>query len=108
MAKKLSADEIIESLKEMTVLEIDDVIKAIEKEFGVTAASAMASAGASAAQETENEEVSVFITEIGPSKINVIKAYREVSGLGLMDAKNAVEKLPCLIKENIHPDEAKE
>lgn len=106
MSKKLSAAEIIDSLKEMTVLEIDDVIKAIENEFGVTAAVAMQAAAPAAAEVSD--EVSVYITDIGASKINVIKAFREVSGMGLMDAKNAVEKLPCLVKEAIKREEAAE
>lgn len=103
---KLTKEQFIESLKEMTLVEINDVIKAIEETFGVSAAAPIAAAAGPAA--AASSEVSVTMTNAGDKKIEVIKLYREISGLGLMEAKAAVEKTPCKIKENIKPEEAEE
>lgn len=101
---KLTKEQFIESLKEMTLVEINDVIKAIETEFGVSAAPvAVAAAPAAAASE-----VSVIMTAVGDKKIEVIKLYKEISGLGLMEAKAGVEKPPLTVKANIKPEEAAE
>ena len=100
---KLTNAEIIESLKEMTILELNELVKAIEEEFGVTAA-----APAEAAAPTGPTEVSVFLKEVGASKVGVIKVVREITGLGLVEAKGLVDKCPSAIKENIKPEEAEE
>ncbi len=107
---KISATDLIASLKEMTILEINDLVKAIEEEFGVTAAAPVAMAPA-ASEEVENEgptEVTVRITEVGGSKVAVIKVVREVTGLGLVEAKGIVDATPAIVKENIKPEEAEE
>lgn len=108
---KLTSVEIIESLKEMTILELNDLIKAVEEEFGVTAAAPVAVAAGAGAVEVEDEgpsEVTVTLKEIGGSKVAVIKAVREITGLGMMEAKKLVDSAPAPIKENIKPDEAEE
>ena len=97
---KLTNAEIIESLKEMTILELNELVKAIEEEFGVTAAAPVAVAAPT--------EVSVFLKEVGASKVGVIKVVREITGLGLVEAKGLVDKCPSAIKENIKPEEAEE
>lgn len=103
---KLTKEQFVESLKEMTLAEISDVVKAIEEAFGVSAAAPVAAAAAPAA--AASSEVNVVMTALGDKKIEVIKLYREISGLGLMEAKAAVEKSPCTIKENVKPEEAAE
>lgn len=106
---KLNTADIIESLKEMTILELNDLIKAVEEEFGVTAAApvAVAAAGAGAAEEdAAPTEVSVILKEVGGSKVGVIKVVKELTGLGMMDAKKLVDAAPSPIKENINPEEA--
>lgn len=103
---KMTKEQFVESLKEMTLVEISEVIKAIEEAFGVSAAAPVAAAAAPAADA--NAEVNVILTNAGDKKIDVIKLYREISGLGLMEAKTAVEKTPCTIKESIKPEEAAE
>lgn len=106
---KLTAQQIIDSLKEMTILEINDLVKAIETEFGVSAAApvAVAAAGAAGAAEAPSE-VTVKLTDAGANKVAVIKVVREITGLGLMEAKQAVDNTPSVIKENIKPEEAAE
>ncbi len=104
---KLSKDEIINSLKEMTLLEINDLIKAIETEFGVSAAAPVAAA-ATAAQAEAPTSVKISLIDAGANKVAVIKAYREATGVGLMEAKTAVEKLPAKIKDGLKPEEAEE
>ena len=106
---KLTAQQIIDSLKEMTILEINDLVKAIETEFGVSAAApvAVAAAGAAAGAEAPSE-VTVKLTDAGANKVAVIKVVREITGLGLMEAKTAVDNTPSVIKENIKPEEAAE
>ncbi len=102
---KLTAQEMIESLKEMTILELNDLVKAIEEEFGVTAAAPVAVAAVEAAP-TGPTEVTVTLTEAGATKVAVIKAVREITGMGLVEAKGLVDKAPSVIKENIKPEEA--
>ena len=105
---KLTNEEIIASLKEMTILELNDLVKAIEEEFGVTAAAPVAVAAApAAAEETGPVNVTVTLTEVGATKVAVIKAVREITGAGLVEAKGMVDKLPAVIKANIPADEAK-
>ena len=100
---------IIETLKGLTVLELSELVHAVEEEFGVSAAAAVAVAApteAAAAIEEEQTEFDVVLTEIGPSKIPVIKAVRELTGLGLADAKKLVDSAPAAIKEKIGKDDA--
>ena len=89
----MTKENILEAIKEMTVLELNDLVKAIEEEFGVTAAAPMAMAGAGAAVEEEQTEFDVILTAAGQEKIKVIKAVREITGLGLKEAKEVVDKL---------------
>jgi len=105
---KLTNEEIIASLKEMTILELNDLVKAIENEFGVTAAAPVAVAAApAAAEETGPVNVTVTLTEVGATKVAVIKAVRGITGAGLVEAKGLVDKLPAVIKANIPAEEAK-
>ena len=107
---KLTKEEIIASLKEMTVLELNELVKAIEEEFGVTAAAPVAVAAAPAEEEEAKvpSEVSLFIKSCGASKVQVIKAVQAITGLGLMDAKKLVDAAPVAVKEHISPVEAEE
>ncbi|MGI6758192.1 MAG: 50S ribosomal protein L7/L12 [Bacilli bacterium] len=106
MAKITTAD-FIAAIKEMSILELNELVKAIEEEFGVTAAAPVAVAGAAvAAVEEGPSEVSVILKNPGASKLNVIKAVRELTGLGLKEAKELVDNAPQPIKENISPEEA--
>jgi large subunit ribosomal protein L7/L12 len=109
-AKAVTKEEIIAVVKNMTVLELADLVKALEDEFGVTAAPmAVAAAGApaaAAAAEEEKTEFTVILKEIGENKINVIKAVREVTTLGLKEAKDLVESAPKSVKEGVNKDEA--
>lgn len=113
-AKTMTKDELIDVLKNMTVLELSELVKALEEEFGVTAApvavaGAVASAGgapAAAEAAEEQSEFSVILTQIGENKINVIKAVRELTTLGLKEAKDLVESVPKPIKEGVNKDEA--
>ena len=108
---KLTKEEIIASLKEMTVLELNELVKAVEEEFGVTAAAPVAVAAAAPAEEEEAKgpsEVSLFIKSAGASKVQVIKAVQAITGLGLMDAKKLVDAAPAAVKEHISPVEAEE
>jgi large subunit ribosomal protein L7/L12 len=105
----MSKDQIIEAIKEMTVLELNDLVKAIEEEFGVTAAAPVAAAGAGAAAEAaEQTEFDVILESAGGSKINVIKVVREITGLGLKEAKALVDGAPAPIKEGATKEEAEE
>ena len=107
---KLNKEEFLQQLKEMTVLELNELVKAIEEEFGVTAAApvAVAGAGAAAAEEEGPKAYNVVLTEIGANKIAVIKVVRELTGLGLKEAKDLVESAPkAVIKENANEDDAK-
>jgi len=115
---KLSKEEIIAAIKNMTVLELAELIKALEEEFGVTAVAAApvaaapaapgAAPGAPAAPPPAEEKVEfdVILKEIGANKINVIKAVREVTGLGLKEAKDLVEAAPKAVKEKVSKEEA--
>lgn len=106
----LSKEEIIEAIKGMSVLELNDLVKAIEEEFGVTAAAPVAVAGAAAPAEAAEEqtEFDVILAEAGASKINVIKAVRTITGLGLKEAKALVDEAPKPIKEGVSKEEAEE
>lgn len=106
---KLNEKDVIASLKEMTILELNDLIKAIETEFGVSAAAPVAAAAVVVeAAPTGPVEVDVILKEVGPSKVGVIKAVREITGLGLVEAKGLVDKAPMAIKEKVKPEEAAE
>ena len=107
---KLTKEEIVASLKEMTVLELNELVKAVEEEFGVTAAAPVAVAAAPAEEEEAKgpTEVSLFIKSCGASKVQVIKAVQAITGLGLMDAKKLVDAAPVAVKEHISPVEAEE
>ncbi len=98
---KLTTAEFIEAIKELTVLELNDLVKACEEEFGVSAAAGVVvAAGASAAPaEEEKDEFDVELTEVGPNKVKVIKVVREVTGLGLKEAKDLVDGAPKVLKE---------
>ena len=106
---KLNHEDILAYLEEATILELNDLVKAIEEKFGVTAAApvAVAAAPAEAAQEGPTS-VSVVLTSFGESKTGVIKVVKEITGLGLVEAKGLVDKCPSPIKENISVDEAEE
>jgi large subunit ribosomal protein L7/L12 len=105
----MDKDQIIEAIKNMTVLELNDLVKACEEEFGVSAAAPVAVAGgAPAAQEEEKTEFTVVLKEFGAEKIKVIKAVREITGLGLKDAKALVDGVPSNVKEDIEKAEAEE
>jgi large subunit ribosomal protein L7/L12 len=104
---KMSKEQILEAIKTMTVLELNDLVKAIEEEFGVTAAAPVAVGGAVAVAEVEEQsEFDVILLEAGASKINVIKAVREITGLGLKEAKDLVDNAPKAIKEKVAKEEA--
>lgn len=102
---KFTNEEIIASLKEMTMLELSSLVKAIEEEFGVTAAAPVAVAAVAAVEEGPSE-VTVTLTDAGSSKVGVIKIVREITGLGLIDAKKLVDALPAEIKAGIAVEEA--
>jgi large subunit ribosomal protein L7/L12 len=106
---KLSQEDILAYLEETTILELTDLVKAIEDKFDVTAAAPVAAAAAgAAAEDAAPAEVTVTLTDVGASKVKVIKAVREITGLGLVDAKKLVDSAPAAIKENIDPEEAEE
>ena len=106
----MTTEQILEAVKEMTVLELNDLVKAIEEEFGVTAAAPVAVAGGAAggAAEEEQSEFDVILTSAGDKKIQVIKAVREITGLGLKEAKAVVDGAPAPVKEGIAKEEAEE
>ncbi len=110
----VATEEFIEKIDGMTVLELDELVKALEDHYGVSAAAAampVAAAGAgagAAAEEEEQTEFDVVLTAIGDKKINVIKAVREVTSLGLKEAKELVESAPAAVKEGVSKDEAEE
>ena len=108
---KINIEEFIASLKEMTVVELNELVKAIETEFGVTAAAPVAGAAAPAEEEEAAKgpsEVTLTLKAIGPNKVQVIKAVQAITGLGLMDAKKLVDGCPCVIKEKVSTAEAAE
>ena len=100
--------QIIEALKEMSILEINELVKALEEEFGVSAVAvaAPAAGGAAAAEAEEKTEFNVVLKAAGAEKIKVIKAVREATGLGLKEAKDLVDGAPTTVKENVEPGEA--
>jgi large subunit ribosomal protein L7/L12 len=104
----MSKEQILEAIKGMTVLELNDLVKAIEDEFGVTAAApvAVVAGGGAAAEVEEQSEFDVILTSAGASKINVIKAVREITGLGLKEAKDLVDGAPKPIKEKVSKEDA--
>ena len=111
----MSKDEVMAAIKEMNVLELADMVKALEEEFCISAATPVAvaaapaaggAADAGAAADEEKTDFQVTIKEIGPNKINVIKAVREVTSLGLREAKELVEAAPTAVKEGVVKDEA--
>ncbi len=112
----MAKEEILEAIKELTVLDLADLVKSLEGELGVSAAAPVAidtvqgvAGTAEAAQEEEEKtEFSVELQEIGPNKINVIKAVREVTTLGLKEAKDLVESAPTMVKEAVAKEEAEE
>ena len=104
---KLSIPEIIDAIKELSVVELNDLVKQAEETFGVSAsAGVMIAAGAGAAAAEEQTEFSVELTGVGPEKIKVIKVVREITSLGLKEAKDLVDGAPKLVKENIPKEEA--
>ena len=103
---KLTSAEMIESIKEMSVLELNDLVKAIEEEFGVTAAAPMAVAGGGDDAAAGPTEFDVVLTSAGAKKIGVIKVVREITGLGLKEAKELVDSAPAPIKEKAPTEEA--
>ena len=108
---KLSTAEIIDAIKELTVLELNDLVKACEEEFGVSAAAGVvvaAAAGDAAGAEEEKDEFDVELTEVGPNKVKVIKVVREATGLGLKEAKDLVDGVPKVVKEAVSKAEAEE
>ena len=108
---KLSTQEIIDAIKELTVLELNDLVKACEEEFGVSAAAGVvvAAAGAGTAEAAEEKtEFDVELTEVGPNKVKVIKVVREVTGLGLKEAKDVVDGAPKVVKEAASKDDAED
>ena len=106
---KLSHDDILAYLEEATILELNDLVKAIEEKFGVTAAAPVAVAAAPAEEAAAGpSSVSVILTSFGESKTAVIKVVKEITGLGLVEAKGVVDKCPSPIKENISVDEAED
>lgn len=106
---KLNQEDILAYLEEATILELNELVKAIEEKFGVTAAAPVAVAAAPAEEAAAGpSEVTVTLTDVGGTKVAVIKAVREITGLGLVDAKKLVDGAPAAIKENISPEEAEE
>ena len=105
---KMTTAEMIEAIKELSVLELNELVKACEEEFGVSAAAGVvvAAAGAGAAAEEEKTEFDVELTEVGPNKVKVIKVVREVTGLGLKEAKDVVDGAPKVLKQGASKDEA--
>ncbi len=109
---KLSTQEFIDAIKELTVLELNDLVKACEEEFGVSAAAgvvvAAAGGDAGTAAAEEKTEFDVELTEVGPNKVKVIKVVREVTGLGLKEAKDLVDNAPKMVKEAASKEEAED
>ena len=106
---KLTAQELIDAIKELTVLELNDLVKACEEEFGVSAAAGVvvAAPGADAGAAVEEKtEFDVELTEVGPNKVKVIKVVREATGLGLKEAKDLVDAAPKMVKEAASKEEA--
>ena len=107
---KLTTAEFIEAIKELSVMELNELVKACEEEFGVSAAAGVVVAGpAAAAEEAEEKtEFDVELTEIGPNKVKVIKVVREATGLGLKEAKDLVDSAPKAVKQAVSKEEAED
>ena len=107
---KLTAQELIDAIKELSVLELNDLVKACEEEFGVSAAAGVvvAAAGPAEAAEEKTAEFDVELTEVGANKVKVIKVVREVTGLGLKEAKDVVDGAPKVVKEGASKEEAED
>ena len=107
---KLTTAEFIDAIKELTVLELNDLVKACEEEFGVSAAAGVvvAAAGDGAAAAEEKDSFDVELTEVGPNKVKVIKVVREATGLGLKEAKDVVDGAPKVLKEGASKEEAED
>ena len=107
---KLTTAEFIDAIKEMSVMELNDLVKACEEEFGVSAAAGVvvAAAAGDAAAAEEKDEFDVELTEVGPNKVKVIKVVREATGLGLKEAKEVVDGAPKVLKEGASKAEAEE
>ena len=109
---KLTTAEFIEAIKELSVLELNDLVKACEEEFGVSAAAGVVVAAAGgageAAAEEEKTEFDVELTEVGGAKVKVIKVVREITGLGLKEAKEVVDGAPKVLKEGVSKEEAED
>ena len=106
---KLTTAEFIEAIKELSVLELNELVKACEEEFGVSAAAGVVVAAAGAGEAAEEKtEFDVELTEVGPNKVKVIKVVRELTGLGLKEAKEAVDSAPKTLKEAVSKEEAED
>ncbi len=105
---KLTNEDILAFIEEATILELNDLVSAIEEKFGVTAAAPVAAAAGEAEAAAEQTEFTVSLTDVGATKVKVIKAVREITGLGLLEAKQKVEATPAVIKENVSAAEAEE
>ena len=106
---KLTTAEFIEAIKELSVLELNELVKACEEEFGVSAAAGVVVAAAGAGEAAEEKtEFDVELTEVGPNKVKVTKVVREITGLGLKEAKEAVDSAPKTLKEAVSKEEAEE
>ena len=107
---KLTTAEFIEAIKELSVLELNELVKACEEEFGVSAAAGVvvAAAGDGAAAAEEKDSFDVELTEVGPNKVKVIKVVREATGLGLKEAKDVVDGAPKVLKEGASKEEAED
>ena len=106
---KLTTAEFIEAIKELSVLELNELVKACEEEFGVSAAAGVVVAAAGAGEAAEEKtEFDVELTEVCPNKVKVIKVVREITGLGLKEAKEAVDSAPKTLKEAVSKEEAEE
>ncbi len=105
---KLTAQELIDAIKELSVLELNDLVKACEEEFGVSAAAGVVMTAGPAVEVEEKTEFDVELTEVGAEKVKVIKVVREITGLGLKEAKDLVDGAPKMVKEAASKDEAEE
>ena len=106
----MTTQEFIDAIKGMTVLELNDLVKACEEEFGVSAAAGVVVAAGAAGADgaAEKDEFDVELTEVGPNKVKVIKVVREVTGLGLKEAKEVVDGAPTVVKEGASKEEAED
>lgn len=104
----MTTQEFIEAIKGLTVLELSELVSACEEEFGVSAAAGVAVASGDAVAVEEKDEFDVELTEVGPNKVKVIKAVREITGLGLKEAKDLVDSAPKAIKEAVSKAEAED